>query len=465
MYSLILNNERLDITHPPGTPLIEIIRNHQRLKGTKLACGEGECGACTVLVGRLTHDGLRYHSVTSCITPVINVAGTHVVTIEGLPHRSPVHHAMVACGGTQCGFCTPGFVMSMAGALLSAHRVTAGHIISSMDGNICRCTGYKSIDRAAEMLATGLGDHSPDIDSLVNAGVLYPYFREIGSRLLKIQHVYNPREAGQATITGGGTDLYIQRPLEMRASGILPIYRSSLGGITVNGDICTIGAGTTMAELQSSSLLGDMIPQIAGYLAPVGSTQIRNMATLGGNLVNASPIADLAILFLALGADIIVRDEGITHTMPLCEFYLAYKTLNKSPEAIVTALQFPVLSKITGFHFERVCKRTYLDVASVNSGCMLQCDAEYRVTSMHLSAGGVAPVPLYLTRTTAFMLGRQINGECIREAAKLVQEEISPISDIRGSAEYKRLLMRQLFFIHMQRLSPVPIALDQLLRA
>ena len=154
----ILNNEKISTALPPGMVLLDFIRNHQRLVGTKIGCREGDCGACTVLVGDIRDDRLRYRSMTSCLMPLGNAAGKHIVTVEGLNRKqlTPYQQAIVDQGGSQCGFCTPGFVVSLAGFCLSEEQPSCENAIAAMDGNICRCTGYKSIERAASLLVEAL---------------------------------------------------------------------------------------------------------------------------------------------------------------------------------------------------------------------------------------------------------------------------------------------------------------------
>ena len=471
MITFILNDTEIRTALPYGTPLLNVIRCEQKLKGTKLACGEGECGACTVLEGALASEGIRYHAITSCIAPVASAHGKHIVTIEGLRMsvQGPVHNAMIECNGTQCGFCTPGFIVSITGGLLSRTVTSAEKLITAMDGNICRCTGYKSIQRAAAQIAqeynSAASNHT--LESLIDMHIVPAYFKTIEDRLRRIGNE-NSRdtESSSGVNIGGGTDLYVQKPYEMRKAPLRTMAsKDELQGISIFNKTCSIGAGETMSSLQYSQMIRQIIPDTETYLAPIGSTQIRNMATIGGNLVNASPIGDLTIMFLGLDADIVLEESTIERKIKLRKFYLGYKTLDKATDAIVRRIEFVIPPVRSGFHFERVCKRTYLDVASVNSACTLECDASSVIRTVHLSAGGVAPIPLYLTHTTDFLRDKEISPQLILEAEYVMQDEVSPINDIRGSAEYKRMLLRQQLFVHLTKLSPVQISIQELIRA
>ena len=215
MIKFILNNQLIETTAPTGMALLDFIRKNRQLKGSKLVCKEGECGACSVLVGELKEDGMFYQSMTSCITPLVNAHGKHIVTIEGLNMEklSPVQQAMVDCYGTQCGFCTPGFVVSLSGYLLTNKAATLEGIIAAIDGNICRCTGYKGIERAAEKIVNqvNLDLSKINIPNLVSQKYIPAYFNEIPTKLSNLKIEKTPT-TGNVKL-GGGTDLYVQLSL------------------------------------------------------------------------------------------------------------------------------------------------------------------------------------------------------------------------------------------------------------
>lgn len=178
------------------------------------------------------------------------------------------------------------------------------------------------------------------------------------------------------------------------------------------------------------------------------------MATVAGNLVNASPIGDLAVFLLALNSNIVLNDNGALREIPLKDFFQGYKTLDKTETEFVQEVNFDLPRAKHYFNFEKVCKRTYLDIASVNTAISIVCNNQGKVTKAGFAAGGVAPVPKYLAQTSAFLLGKQINQALLEESLEIAQEEVSPISDVRGSVEYKRLLLRQLMKAHYQVLFP-----------
>lgn len=461
MLRFLLNDRLVETAETAGTTVLDFVRQHQRLTGTKTGCREGDCGACTVLVGEYCEGRLRYRSMTSCLMPLGNAHAKHLVTVEGLNFPTglnPVQQALVDESGTQCGFCTVGFVVSLAGFCLAAEPASYERGIAAIDGNICRCTGYKSIERAVARIAAALADRPTTDDRLewlVQRRFLPPYFSQIPQRLLALSAQTNGNGGTRPetpTVLGGGTDLFVQKPEFMRQAALRLVFdESPLKAIRQDGGTVSVGAASTADDLGRSPVMQALFPNLAEHLKLVSSTPIRNMGTVGGNLVNASPIGDLTVWFLALGASLTLRRGTQTRTLPLADFYLGYKTLDKAADEILESIAFPAPTRRQFFWFEKVCKRTYLDIASVNTALLLETDGP-TIVQARLSAGGVAPVPLFLEKTSEFLVGKTLAPETLEAAADLAQTEISPISDVRGSAEYKRLLLRQLVFAHFIKL-------------
>ncbi|MCB0651406.1 MAG: FAD binding domain-containing protein [Saprospiraceae bacterium] len=456
MITLYLNDKKIETSAHPGTTVLDFIRKHQQLTGTKIGCREGDCGACTVLVGALKKSELLYQSMTSCLMPLANAHGKHIVTVEGVngKHLTPVQEALVSHGGTQCGFCTIGFVMSLTGfALTGKGREKA---IASIDGNICRCTGYKSIERAAMEIADKIAQKpsAGSLEWLVENEFIPKYFLDIKSKLTQLEKAHKS-EQETASFVGGGTDLYVQRQEEMTHEAFVPVFDDpALKGIEEKEGKCFLGASVTVSEIAESDVMQSIFPDLKVHLKLVSSTPIRNMATLAGNFVNASPIGDMTVFFLALDSSIILNDSGLRRTIKLKDFYQGYKQLDKKEGEFVERVFFDIPKGWYRFNFEKVCKRTHLDIASVNTACLLEFDDQNTITSAHLSAGGIAPVPKCLERTAAYFKGKKVAELAIGKVDELLQSEVSPISDVRGSKEYKRLLLRQLVFAHLLKLEP-----------
>jgi len=455
MISFILNQTLIKSNCNPGMSLLDFIRYEANLPGTKIGCREGDCGACTVLIGELINGKVHYHSVTSCLYPLINVQGKHVVTIEGINlgnRLTPVQQAMADHAATQCGFCTPGFVMSFSAFCMNHEEPTTERAIEAVAGNICRCTGYKSIERAASDIARLMSNKNvaDPIGWLVGKGYLPEYFQEIPQKLQHLD-VIEVDTDNHSQLIAGGTDLMVQRPDAIYEQKVKSTLTGQLpGGVTVNGCTCTVGGATKVSDLLASVELTSRFPQLKDYLMLVSSEPIRNMATIAGNIVNASPIGDLSVMLLALNAQVTSVIDGKTRQQPLNELFSGYKQLNLKPGEVIQYITFELPKSTTLFSFEKVSKRKYLDIASVNSAMLIELDNGV-VKKCRLSAGGVAPIPLYLHRTSNHLTGKELNADTVAQATAIMQQEISPISDIRGTAEYKRLLLRQLFLAHLQK--------------
>lgn len=455
----VLNRQVVDTPASPGMVLLDFLRREHRLVGTKEGCREGDCGACTVLLGEPGPDGVRYRTVASCLLPLAAVADRHVVTIEGLNHATltPVQQAIVDEGATQCGFCTPGFVVALTGFLLGDEEVCAEQALAAMEGNICRCTGYVSLVRAARRLGDRFGSGLPPpgqrIPALMEAGVLPPGFDEATGGLG--ERVPVPPPAG-GMIVAGGTDLFVQDPEKFLPGPLRSLDREpGLHGIRVEGgDVC-IGAATPTEDLLQSAEVRAAVPGIEHYLRLVSSRLMRHRATVAGNLVNASPIGDLSIMLLALDAVLDISGEAGRRTLPVRSFFKAYKDVDLRPGELIEAIRW---ASTPGrmFHFEKVSKRRYLDIASVNTALSLTLEGGL-MRRVGLSAGGVAPVPLFLAETSAGLEGQPPEPAVVDEAVTRAGSELAPIDDVRGSADYKRRLAQSLIRAHFIELFPESI--------
>ncbi len=439
----ILNNTTIKTDLSSSTILLDFIRD-SKLKGTKIGCREGDCGACTVIAGELRENKVDYHAIPSCLTPLGNIQGKHVVTVEGLSIDAPtlVQLELVNSTGTQCGFCSPGFIMSMTASCLNNTNPE-----ETIDGNICRCTGYYPIISAAKRVFTKLKKINKEkiVDELIALNIIPGYFKEIPNRLQMLHNSTSSPESKK--IVGGGTDLYVQNPHQMKNLELNHFsLQSDLRFISKSENIIIIGAGTTMSDLIESPIITNIIP--LKQLKLIASSPIRNLATLGGNIINASPIADFAIILLALDAELKLNCET-TRTLKLEQFYIGYKDLNKRENEYISEFNIPTINNLQ-FNFEKVSKRTYLDIASVNSGCAILLKNNI-IKHIRISAGGVFAYPLYLKETSEFLSGKPITVEIVKGAIKIAMKEIAPISDVRGSKEYKTILLRQLLIAHFMR--------------
>ena len=464
MIEFVLNNTLIKTNANTGMTLLHFIREKQHLMGTKSGCKEGDCGACTVLSGTLLNDNsISYKSITSCLTPLANVQNKHVVSIEGLNLDNELNVSQQAISdnhATQCGFCTPGFVVSLSGLSLSKNTPQVEDSIAAISGNICRCTGYKSIEKAAQEVKTKLQDKNNDLKWLVDNKFIPAYFTEIPEKLKRINTAQNKTNG---TLIAGGTDIYVLHADALSEENIKPAVEFVSNKIKFDKDICTIGASATVTDLMENEVLNKYYPELKIYLKLVSSEQIRNMASLGGNFVNASPIGDMSIFFLALNSTLVIADnEQVERRVRLNDFFKDYKSFDLNKNEIIQNIFFDLPGSNTYFNFEKVSKRTHLDIASVNTAISIEVKNNI-IISAHISIGGVAAIPKYLSKTCESISGKDLTTKLIVNAQKVMQAEISPISDIRGTEEYKRLLARQLFYAHFIKLFPHLFQLENLL--
>lgn len=466
MTEFILNQKKIVTDILPTTVLLDFIRREQKLTGTKEGCREGDCGACTVLIGELINNKIHYKTVNSCLVPIGSVHRKHIITVEGLTENgslTPIQNALVDEGGTQCGFCTPGFVVSMTSYFINNKNYDVQKAINTIGGNVCRCTGYhgiiRSLNKTAELLNSA--DGKSHLEKLISAKIIPEYFKKIPKQLKEIKSAKFKIEKPKYLI-GGGTDLYVQKWEDIVNSKSLIIVDKKISNeIIKKENEIIIGASVTIEDFITNKTIKKYFPQIEEQLELFGSLPIRNKATIAGNIVNASPIGDLTNILLTLNAKVHLEGKK-KRIIPLENFYLGYKLLNKKKNEIVTKITFEIPPKNFQFNFEKVSKRTYLDIASVNSSIGILVKDNI-IQDVRISAGGVAPIPLYLKSTSEFLTNKELTSQNVKEATQIAFSEISPISDARGSAEYKKLLLRQLIYAHFILLFPDKINAEELL--
>lgn len=453
MIGFILNEQLVNTGERPGLTVLEFVRDVSCLAGTKEACREGECGACTVLVGTRQPDGsVAYKACASCLLPLGDVEGCHVVTVEGLAGAdlTLVQRLIVEHSASQCGFCTPGIVLSLTGFALAAEKISYEGAVDALDGNICRCTGYVAIRDAARALCENLAKlnapPSKRLAELISAGVVPGYFKEIPGRLARLKA--EPAPAGKdAVLVAGGTDLFVQKPEQLLESELCFLSkRSDLNYVKADGSVLRVGGAVTIEDFRLSPAVRQYFPALEQDFLLHSSAILRNKATLAGNVVNASPIGDATVILLALDARLVIAGADGKREVPLSKFYIAYKRTDLACGELVSEIVIPLLPKGSRYQFEKVSNRATLDIAAVNSALRVTTAPDGTITDLRVSAGGVAAVPLLLPLDS--FKGRKTDGATIEALARAAEGEAQPIDDIRGSAAYKKLLLGQLVRAH-----------------
>ncbi|NOQ15873.1 MAG: 2Fe-2S iron-sulfur cluster binding domain-containing protein [Methyloprofundus sp.] len=461
MPAFVMNQQICRHDFPAGMLLLDFLRTEQQLASTKQACREGDCGACLVLVGQLQNGLMYYRAVNSCLLPLGLLAGQHIVTIEGVNKGSDlnfVQQTLVEQGAIQCGFCTPGLVMAITAFLLHAPEFTADLAIDAVSGNLCRCTGYAGIQRAIQQICQpldlSLSKPATRIQDLITQNVLPAYFADIPQQLVSLPEqntTFNLNVSPNTIKVAGGTDLFVQQPAQLISQPLGFIEQAD--SIQVEQQRCIISASTHTETLRTSIVLQGMFPSIIDDFKLICSSAIRQQATLAGNLVNASPIGDLSVFFLALDAELMLCSATAQRNIALRHFFQDYKQVDLHEGELIKQLSFACPEQTSLLSFEKVSKRQHLDIASVNSAMSLVV-ADKVIRQAHIAVGGVAAIPLYLAKTSAFLQDKEISIGLFEQALKLAQAEITPLSDVRGSAAYKRLLVQQLFITHWLKLLP-----------
>lgn len=439
----------------PNTTLLAYLRDHLGLKGTKEGCAEGDCGACTVaILDPDTAAGPAYRAINACLVLLPMVHGRSVVTVEGLAEGEalhPVQTSLVEHLGSQCGYCTPGVVMSMFEACYRDDVEAAWKVDDQMCGNLCRCTGYRPIREATQQVA-GLRPHDRFTAALGQASASS---RDLtyaaGSQRFFMPSTFDDlwaarRSAPKALLINGGTDLSLRIT---KAFEVLPELISlealmDLRRLEVQADgALLVGSGVRLSDLEA--FCADRAPVVARMLRFFGARQIKNRATLGGNLCTASPIGDLAPALLALGAQAILRGPNGQRSLPLHDFFLSYRKTAMLEDEILEGVVLPPAPKgdVRAVAY-KVSKRQELDISTVSCGLYVQLDGAGVVTTARFAFGGMAATPARAKAAEAAVLG-QVWSEASAQAAGLaLEQDFSPLDDHRGSAWYRSTVAKNL---------------------
>ncbi|WP_254512574.1 xanthine dehydrogenase small subunit [Anatilimnocola floriformis] len=463
--------------------LSEYLRTRLRLTGTKIVCSEGDCGSCSVLVGRFYEgtpegaydDRLEYHVVDSCIQLMFQLDGTHIVTVEGLrrgDELSPVQSSMVELHGSQCGYCTPGFAVAMTGLLENKSQPTEEEWRCGLTGNLCRCTGYSSILAAAMQAA---GANPEKIVALYPEFEMCQEFQPLARTAFHLRdgsrEVYGPIDTHDAVsylvanpaakVVSGGTDVGVQLNKRMIApEKFVSLNRiRNLQGVGIvykdgkfDGSICC-GAAATWSELLPPYFLAEFPSQLGEIVAVFGSPQIRNVGTIGGNLVNASPIADSIPFFMVMDAMLlIVGPERKSRVVNINDFYLGYRKTALQPAELLTGLTFFPPAANQQLSLYKISRRRDLDISTFTAAILLTIENE-TIVEARIALGAVGPTVIRVKQTEAFLKDKPFSESTMQAAGELAAQEVTPISDVRGSADFRWQLVRNVFlkFFHERR--------------
>ncbi len=432
-------------------PLTDYVRNTCGLPGTKVVCAEGDCGACTVLVGRPDGGGVKYLPVDSCIQFVYQLDGTHVVTVEGLPETGddlhPVQKAMVECHGSQCGYCTPGFVMALAGWAEGGADADPAAVRTALTGNLCRCTGYLPILDAASAISrtppARLADRpdAPALGKELATLTAEPLTVGDGRRTFVAPTTLADAVAFKAAnpaavLVSGGTELGVLRNKRgYDPDTLLSLARvPGLDRIEHDGDRLLIGANVTWSQIERE--VAPLIPAFGPIVRRFGSPQIRNVGTLAGNVVNGSPIADSLPLLMVLDAEVEIAGPRGTRTRPLAGFYTGYKQKDLAADELLTRIVLPLPTPGDRLRLYKVSRRTDLDIATFGAAVRIR-EANGTIERAAVAYSGMAATVVRLPRTEAALAGGPFREATFRQAGTVARGEVSPLTDVRGGRDYR----------------------------
>jgi xanthine dehydrogenase small subunit len=491
-------------------PLTDYLRYHQSMLGTKVVCAEGDCGACTVLIGRIkdpaaqelatkdlttkdlaTKDAsssvgkLTYVPVNGCIQYIYQLDGCHVITVEGLTAGSkchkelnPVQESMVKNNGAQCGYCTPGFIVAMSAVAYCPELVyrdtsasaqpgchSAEQIKDALTGNLCRCTGYEAIVKAG--LESQFSEFTP-LTSLFEEAKIAQHLALLNADEVFIEsdgrEFYLPAtvetcsqylaQHPDSTLVSGGTDVSVNCnkrgfcPPSVVSTARLPGLASIDTLVEDGRKVLRVGGRVTLSQLERT--MYEQMPQLNHLLWTFGSPQIRLAGTLAGNIANGSPIADTIPYLICLDGAVEASSTRGKRRIAMRDFYLGYKTLALAKDEVITAIYLPLPHDDEIVRLYKITRREHLDISSFTAAISLKLSATQTIERASVVFGGVAATVMHIDAVENFLVGKEHSLATFVEAGKLAKESIKPITDVRGSKDYRLQLaqniMRKFYF-------------------
>lgn len=468
----------------PNTTLLNYLRSLPDSRGTKEGCAEGDCGACSVVIADEGPGGkLEYKAYDSCLIFLPMIQGKQLITVEDLgsyDQLHPVQEAMVNTGGSQCGYCTPGFIMSLFSLYKREDKPSRAQIDDALTGNLCRCTGYKPIVEAAAQACVNQGKDQfsageAEVIELLksiqeqNAPLAietdrFRYFRP----LTRIDALRLRKQYPEAILVNGATDIGLlvtkqkqHLPLILDLSGVADMKFT----LDAEGALL-IGAGTSLETVKAASQ--ELFPALYEMLAVFGSVQIRNLASLGGNIGTASPIGDTPPVLMALDASVEVHKTSgnpddhteMGRTLKMTDFVTGYRETQLAPDELITKVSIPHTPAGVQVNAYKISKRKDLDISTVSAGFRLELNPDNTVKEILLAYGGMAAMTKRAAKAEAFLTGKSWSRDHVEAAMDLVEAEFIPISDARSSKEGRRVMSRNLllkFWVDTTQNQPVTV--------
>ena len=455
--SFVRKDRIVEIKNPdPNETLLNYIRIKLKKTGTKEGCAEGGCGACTVVVGELINNEIKYKAINSCITLLPTIQGKQLILVEDLISKDgslhQVQKAMVNYHGSQCGFCTPGFVMALFSMFKQYSKLNNDIIKDSIAGNLCRCTGYQPIIKAAKSLKNkNKIDHfSKNIKNTIkllnkiNNKSIAIY--KSGKRYFAPRYVQELKKILKKNINvdflSGGTDLSLSITKERKDINSI-IYMNSireLNYINNNNKYIEVGATTPLIDLEN--YIKKYYPDFTKILKRYGSPQIRNVGTIAGNIATASPIGDCLPLLLSLNAQVILQDLKKTKILFIDSFFISYRKTKLKKGQFIHSIRIPLFKNNT-FKAYKISKRFDDDISSVCAAFNLTI-IKNKIENVRIAYGGMAAIPKRAKFCEKILLNSFVNEETINKAKDALEKDFQPINDMRASGFYRMEVAKNL---------------------
>ena len=453
---LVYKNKIIEINNPDSNEtILNYVRTKLKKTGTKEGCAEGGCGACTVVLGELKKNNISYNAINSCIAFVPSLEGKQLILVEDLisdDELHPVQKAMVNYHGSQCGFCTPGFVMSLFAMYKNYSFYKEDIIKDSIQGNLCRCTGYRPIiDSARSLNKASRFDHFSK-----NKKITLDLLRKIKQRNIAIindnKKYFAPKSVNElknilkqepnSTLISGGTDVSLIVTKERKDLNSL-IYMNSideLNYIKENNSYIEVGATTSLTNFES--FIKKYFPDFSQILKRYGSVQIRNVCTIAGNVATASPIGDTLPLLLALDSQIVIQDKSKTQILPLNSFFIGYRKTKLKKGQFIHSIRIPLLKKNI-FKAYKVSKRIDDDISSVCASFNIEINNN-KIKKIRIAYGGISSIPKRAFNCEKILLNSFLSDQIINKAKKQLEKDFKPITDARASKKYRMEIAKKL---------------------
>ncbi len=453
---LVYKNKIIEINNPDSNEtILNYVRTKLKKTGTKEGCAEGGCGACTMVLGELKKNNISYNAINSCIAFVPSLEGKQLILVEDLISEDelhPVQKAMVNYHGSQCGFCTPGFVMSLFAMYKNYSSYKEDIIKDSIQGNLCRCTGYRPIIDAAKSLnKASRFDHFSK-----NKKITLDLLRKIKQRNIAIindnKKYFAPKSVNElknilkqepnSTLISGGTDVSLIVTKERKDLNSL-IYMNSideLNYIKENNSYIEVGATTSLTNFES--FIKKYFPDFSQILKRYGSVQIRNVCTIAGNVATASPIGDTLPLLLALDSQIVIKDKNKTQILPLNGFFISYRKTKLKKGQFIHSIRIPLLKKSI-FKAYKISKRIDDDISSVCASFSIEINNN-KIKKIRIAYGGMSSIPKRAFNCEKILLNSFLSDKIINKAKKLLEKDFKPITDARASKKYRMEVAKNL---------------------